>query len=210
MIPLKTDWRFPISFRELWRNLNRASRWLNGMQVEGGYVIHNENGIRIVIDEVVNNTSYSFEGKPMTDIAITLYKRKAIILPGGITLGPFTRIEWVDIKENSATILKDLENNILIVTLDDKEPLWYVWIDIDIRERTGEGDEAVGETAEWFHGKSIATHWEGLDEEKKKYTIIIPVMEIFSSDKSDPPDDSDWSIDEVKNLQCGDILIPRL
>jgi hypothetical protein len=39
---------FPFSFRELWHNLNRTARWLNGMQLEGGQVIHNDNGIRLV------------------------------------------------------------------------------------------------------------------------------------------------------------------
>jgi hypothetical protein len=38
----------PFSFRELWHNLNRTARWLNGMQLEGGQVIHNDNGIRLV------------------------------------------------------------------------------------------------------------------------------------------------------------------
>ena len=47
MIPLKDNWRLPFSFIELWRNLNRMARWLNGMQLEGGEVIHNENGIRL-------------------------------------------------------------------------------------------------------------------------------------------------------------------
>jgi hypothetical protein len=48
MIPLKDNFRFPLSFRELFRYLNRNARWLNGLQLEGGTVIHNENGVRLV------------------------------------------------------------------------------------------------------------------------------------------------------------------
>jgi hypothetical protein len=48
MIPLKDNWKLPFSFIELWRNMNRMARWLNGMQLEGGQVIHNENGMRLV------------------------------------------------------------------------------------------------------------------------------------------------------------------
>jgi hypothetical protein len=48
MIALKDNWKLPLSFRELWRYLNRNARWWNGLQLEGGTVIHNENGVRLV------------------------------------------------------------------------------------------------------------------------------------------------------------------
>lgn len=60
MIPLKDNWRLPFSFIELWRNLNRTARWLNGMQFDGGKVLHNENGIRLVAGFGAGGSSGSF------------------------------------------------------------------------------------------------------------------------------------------------------
>ena len=127
---------------------------------------------------------FSFKASKTGDLAATM-------LSGGITLGPFTRIEWASITSASTAI-----------TVDDITPEWFVWISVDVRD----GAEA----ATWHEGADIATYYSGLTDDEKKYKLVVPIVKITATDKSDPPDDSAWSIDEVKNLQCGDILIPRL
>ena len=131
-----------------------------------------------------SNLYFSFKGSKTG--ALT-----ASMLSGGITLGPFTRIEWSSITSASLTI-----------TVDDITPKWFVWLSVDVRMNI--------ESAEWHEGASIQDYWDGLTEAVQKYTAIVPLIEITATDKSDPPDDSAWSIDEVKNLQCGDAYIPRL
>ena len=115
----------------------------------------------------------------------------ATMLEGGITLGPFTRIEWASITDNSTTI-----------TVADETATWWVFLAIDVRD----GEEA----ASWHEGADMASYWSGLTDEEKKYTTLVPLVYITASDKAVSPDPASWSIDEVKNLQCGDVYIPRL
>jgi hypothetical protein len=117
--------------------------------------------------------------------------RTATMLSGGVTLGPCTRIEWSAISGASTNI-----------TVDDAAPVWFVWLAVDVRK----GIEA----AAWHDGESIADWWDVLSPEVKKYTTVIPLIQITSTDKATPPDAPAWSIDEVKNLQCGDGYISRV
>lgn len=127
---------------------------------------------------------FSFKATASGDLSATM-------LAGGITLGPFTRIEWGSITSAS-----------LDITVDDATAAWWVWMSIDVRD----GAEA----AEWHEGADMATYYSSLTDDEKKYTMIVPLVYITASDKAVSPDPASWSIDEVKNLQCGDILIPRL
>ena len=127
---------------------------------------------------------FSFKATKATALTATM-------LSGGITLGPFTRIEWASITGASLTI-----------TVDDVTPDWFVWLDVDVRDGV--------EAASWHEGADMASYWSGLTDDVKKYTTLVPLVQITATDKSSPPDDSAWSIDEVKNLQCGDVYIPRL
>ena len=158
------------------------------LSVVGGQLKSTDAGKTLVVKRGAGVSSapmpYSFQSKIMG--ALT-----ASMLSGGITLGPFTRIEWAAITSASLTI-----------TVDDVTPKWFVWLSVDVRE----GAEA----ATWHEGADMATYYAGLTDDEKKYTAIAPLVEITATDKSDPPDYSAWSIDEVKNLQCGDVLIPRL
>jgi hypothetical protein len=98
MIPLKDNWKLPFSFMELWRNMNRMARWLNGMQLEGGQVIHNENGIRL---------SPGSSGSGSTDFAwnVTGTGLELTLTPGEIEFGgpvgsepqTYSVIEYADI-----------------------------------------------------------------------------------------------------------------
>lgn len=131
-----------------------------------------------------DSSPFSFKAEKTTDLTATM-------LSGGITLGPFTRIEWASITSASTTI-----------TVDDATAEWFVWLDVDVR------DEA--EAASWHEGADMASYWSGLTDEEKKYTTLVPLVYITASDKAVSPDPASWSIDEVKNLQCGDVYIPRL
>jgi hypothetical protein len=117
--------------------------------------------------------------------------RTATMLSGGVTLGPYTRIEWAAISGASTNI-----------TVDDAAPVWFVWLAVDVRKGV--------EVAAWHDGESIEDWWDALSSEVKKYTTVIPLIQITSTDKATPPDAPAWSIDEVKNLQCGDGYISRV
>lgn len=127
MIPLKENWRLPFSFIELWRNLNRAARWLNGMQCEGGTVIHNDNGIRIVP---------AASGSGSTDFCwnVTGTTLDITVTPGDIELGPDTVIAWADITGYTGTVSATTGDSYL-----------YIWVNVDV----------ANETAEMLSGTSI-------------------------------------------------------
>jgi hypothetical protein len=129
MIPLKDNWRLPFSFIELWRNLNRTARWLNGMQLDGGQVTHNENGIRL---------SPGSSGSGSTDFAwnATGTALDISITPGDIELGPDTVIAWGDITGAAATVSATTGDSYL-----------YIWVNVDVSD----GAEA----AEMLSGTSI-------------------------------------------------------
>ena len=131
-----------------------------------------------------DDSSFSFKASASGELTATM-------LSGGITLGPFTRIEWGSITSAS-----------LDITVDDATAEWYVWLSVDVRD----GAEA----SEWHEGADMASYWSGLTDEEKKYTTLVPLVYITASDKAVSPDPANWTIDEVKNLQCGDVYIPRL
>jgi hypothetical protein len=120
MIPLKDNWKLPFSFIELWRNMNRMARWLNGMQLEGGQVIHNENGIRL---------SPGSSGSGSTDFAwnVTGTGLAISITPGDIELGPDTVIAWADITGYTGTITATTGDDYL-----------YIWVNVDVDNETAE------------------------------------------------------------------------
>ena len=127
MIPLKNNWTMPFSFRELWRYLNRNANWLNGMQLEGGQVIHNENGIRLVPGSSGSgSTDFAWNATGTTlDITVT---------PGDIELGPDTVIAWADITGYTGTVSATTGDSYL-----------YIWVNVDM----------ANETAEMLSGTSI-------------------------------------------------------
>ena len=105
---------------ELWRNLNRASRWLNGMQLEGGQVIFNEDGIRL---------SPGSSGSGSTDFAwnVTGTGLAISITPGDIELGPDTVIAWGDITGSTGTI-----------TAASGDTVLWIWVNVDVENETAE------------------------------------------------------------------------
>jgi hypothetical protein len=120
MIPLKDNWKLPLSFREMFRNWNRAARWLNGMQCEGGQVIHNENGIRIVPPAGGSGSTDFAWNVTGTGLAIS-------ITPGDIEMGPDTVIAWGDITGATGTITATTGDSSL-----------YVWVNVDVENETAE------------------------------------------------------------------------
>ena len=120
MIPLKDNWRLPFSFIELWRNLNRTARWLNGMQLIGGQVIHNENGIRLCPGSSGSgSTDFAWNATGTTlDITIT---------PGDIEIWPDSVIEWADITGYTSTVSATTGDSVL-----------WVWVNVDVENRTAE------------------------------------------------------------------------
>jgi len=105
---------------ELWRNLNRSARWQNGMQLEGGQVIHNENGIRLVPGS---------SGSGSTDFAwnVTGTGLAIAITPGDIEMGPDTIIAWADITGYTGTITATTGDSYL-----------YIWVNVDVANETAE------------------------------------------------------------------------
>ena len=103
------------------------------------------------------------------------------MLEGDIHLGPDTPIEWGDITNASTTI-----------TLTAGATVWYVWLVIDVSD----GDES----AEWMEGASITA----LSGDDLKTKMNWPLVKI-TADGETPA-----VITGVKNLQCGDVHIPRL
>jgi hypothetical protein len=122
MIPLKDNWKFPLSFRELFRNWNRAARWLNGMQCEGGQVIHNENGIRIVPPAGGSGSTDFAWNVTGTGLAIS-------ITPGDIELGPDTVIVW-----DTA----DFTGCLGTITATTGDSYLYIWVNVDVENETAE------------------------------------------------------------------------
>lgn len=120
MIPLKDNWKLPFSFMELWRNLNRAARWLNGMQLEGGQVIHNDNGIRLVPGSSGSGSTDFAWNVTGTGLAIS-------ITPGDIEMGPDTVIAWADITGYTGTITATTGDSYL-----------YIWVNVDVANETAE------------------------------------------------------------------------
>ena len=118
MIPLKDNWKLPFSFTELWRNLNRMARLLNGMQLEGGQVIFNENGIRLSPGSSgTGSTDFAWNATGTTlDISIT---------PGDIELGPDTVIAWGSITGAAATVSATTGDSYL-----------YIWVNVDVSSET--------------------------------------------------------------------------
>jgi hypothetical protein len=130
---------------------------------------------------------FSFKATKTTDLTATM-------LEGGITLGPFTRIEWASITSASTTI-----------AVDDATATWWVWLAIDVRD-----DGTNSPAATWCEG-DISTYWSStVTDDEKKYTTLVPLVYITASNKATGGDPANWTIDEVKNLQCGDVYIPRL
>lgn len=115
MIPIKDNWKLPFSFIELWRNLNRMARWLNGMQIEGGQVIHNENGIRI--------------SPPSTDFTwnVTGTGLEITITPGEIEMGPDTVISFASITGSTG-----------IITATTGDASLFIWVNVDVANETAE------------------------------------------------------------------------
>lgn len=120
MIPLKDNWKLPFSFMELWRNMNRMARWLNGMQCEGGEVIHNENGIRIVPPA---------GGSGSTDFAwnVTGTTLTITVATGDIELGPDTIIAFADITGASNTVTATTGDTVL-----------WIWVNVDMLNAAAE------------------------------------------------------------------------
>jgi hypothetical protein len=129
MIPLKDNWKFPISFREMFRNWNRAARWLNGMQLEGGQVIHNENGIRLSPGSSGSGSTDFCWNTTGTGLDIT-------VTPGDIELGPDTVIPWASITGATGTVSATTGDSYL-----------YIWVNVDVSDGT--------EAAEMLSGTSI-------------------------------------------------------
>jgi hypothetical protein len=111
MIALKDNWKLPLSFRELWRYLNRNARWWNGLQLEGGTVIHNENGVRLVPGSSGSGSTDFAWNVTGTGLAIS-------VTPGDIELGPDTVIAWGDIDGASTSV----------------SGVSWIWVNIDVAD----------------------------------------------------------------------------
>jgi hypothetical protein len=106
------------------------------------------------------------------------------IQPGAIELGPDTVIEWTAIKDSGGT------NPISSTqTIPSGNTAWYVWANIDVSDGA--------ESAKILTGASIAAL---NSTEKKTIRQKLLIQVAIVSD----------NITTVKNLQCGNIDIPRL
>lgn len=105
----------------------------------------------------------------------------ATMTPGDVRLGPNTLVTWAAFTTPSTTL-----------TLTDGAAEWYAWLIVDVREDA--------EAVEWGQGGSLPS----LSSEDLKTKMLVPLVKI-TADGATPA-----VITGVKNLQCGDVLIPRL
>ena len=145
MIPLKTNYRQgdPVA-KESAIEKNRRNRWLNGMSIVGGDVIHNEDGILIVPNLRGDSAGYpgggGVSGFAWNVSGTTL---EFTVTPGDIELGPDTVIAWGDITSASTT-----------VTATTGDTVYWIWVNVDVEN----------ETATMLSGTSITA----LDSTEKK------------------------------------------